>query len=110
MELIDRRGFTRRFLFGAAVAAAGLALCSESVCAMPLDDGAPGVDGETFEDIEKYGAQRYLSELADELIPCPTQTEPWPPLRTRGPGTSPSRSVSAISHPSNWRNCSFCRI
>jgi hypothetical protein len=42
MELIDRRGFTRRFLFGAAVAAAGLGLCSESVCAMPLDDGAPG--------------------------------------------------------------------
>jgi hypothetical protein len=42
MELIDRRGFTRRFLFGAAVVAEGLALCSESVCAMPLDDGAPG--------------------------------------------------------------------
>jgi RNA-directed DNA polymerase len=29
--------------------------------------GAPGVDGETFEDIEKYGVARYLAELSDEL-------------------------------------------
>ena len=42
MELIDRRGFLRGFLFGTAVAAAGLAACSETVQAMPLDDRAPG--------------------------------------------------------------------
>jgi RNA-directed DNA polymerase len=29
--------------------------------------GAPGVDGRTFEDIEKYGRQRWLDELAEEL-------------------------------------------
>jgi RNA-directed DNA polymerase len=29
--------------------------------------GAPGVDRKTFEDIEKYGKERYLAELADEL-------------------------------------------
>jgi hypothetical protein len=42
MELIDRRSFARGFLFGTAVAAAGLAACSETVQAMPLDDRAPG--------------------------------------------------------------------
>jgi retron-type reverse transcriptase len=29
--------------------------------------GAPGVDGQTFEDIEKYGLFQWLSELAEEL-------------------------------------------
>jgi RNA-directed DNA polymerase len=29
--------------------------------------GAPGVDGETFEDIEAYGRERYLAELGAEL-------------------------------------------
>jgi len=29
--------------------------------------GAPGVDGATFEDIEKYGLMKWLGELAEEL-------------------------------------------
>ena len=29
--------------------------------------GAAGVDGQTFEDIEKYGAERWLDELMEEL-------------------------------------------
>lgn len=29
--------------------------------------GAPGVDGATFEDIEKYGVRKWLGELAEEL-------------------------------------------
>jgi hypothetical protein len=29
--------------------------------------GAPGVDGQTFEDIEAYGLGRWLDELADDL-------------------------------------------
>jgi len=29
--------------------------------------GAPGVDSKTFEDIEAYGVERFLAELADEL-------------------------------------------
>ncbi len=29
--------------------------------------GAPGVDGQTFDDIEKYGDEKWLGELAEEL-------------------------------------------
>lgn len=32
-----------------------------------LNGGAPGVDDQTFEDIEAYGQQRWLAELAQEL-------------------------------------------
>jgi group II intron reverse transcriptase/maturase len=31
------------------------------------NDGAPGVDGQTFEDIEAYGRDRWLDELATDL-------------------------------------------
>jgi len=32
-----------------------------------VNGGAPGVDGVTFEDLQKYGEQRWLDELAEEL-------------------------------------------
>ena len=32
-----------------------------------VNDGAPGVDGQTFQDIEAYGEKRWLDELAEEL-------------------------------------------
>src|SRR5207249_10857886 len=31
------------------------------------NDGKPGIDGQRFEDIEKYGVQKWLCELAQEL-------------------------------------------
>jgi hypothetical protein len=41
MELIDRRSFARGILFGTAVAATSVVVCSETVRAMPLDDRVP---------------------------------------------------------------------
>jgi hypothetical protein len=41
MKEIDRRALTRGILFGAAVAAAGLAGRSETASAMPLDNRVP---------------------------------------------------------------------
>ena len=32
-----------------------------------INDGAPGVDGQTFEDVETYGVKRWLDELTEEL-------------------------------------------
>lgn len=32
-----------------------------------INDGAPGVDDQTFSDIEAYGVERWLGELAEEL-------------------------------------------
>ena len=32
-----------------------------------MNGGAPGIDGQTFEDIEAYGHMRWLDELAEEL-------------------------------------------
>jgi len=31
------------------------------------NDGAPGIDGQTFADIEAYGVETWLDELADDL-------------------------------------------
>jgi RNA-directed DNA polymerase len=38
--------------------------------------GAPGVDGQTFADIEKYGQERWLDELAEELRTKRYQPQP----------------------------------
>ena len=32
-----------------------------------INKGAAGVDGQTFEEIEKYGVKKWLGELAEEL-------------------------------------------
>jgi RNA-directed DNA polymerase len=38
--------------------------------------GAPGVDDQSFDDIEKYGAARWLDELAEELKNEKYQSQP----------------------------------
>jgi len=38
--------------------------------------GAPGVDGQTFADIEKYGVEKWLSELTEELRTKRYQPQP----------------------------------
>jgi len=42
------------------------------------NDGAPGVDGQTFADIEVYGVERWLAELQEEL-----RSERYRPLPVR---------------------------
>jgi len=41
-----------------------------------INDGAPGVDGQTFADIEAYGERRWLDELAEELRNETYQSQP----------------------------------
>ena len=44
------------------------ATCWDSPSPLPLaNGGAPGIDGQTFADIEAYGVERWLDELAEEL-------------------------------------------
>ena len=38
--------------------------------------GAPGVDGQTFDDIASYGEERFLAELADELKALKYEPQP----------------------------------
>jgi hypothetical protein len=52
MRMIDRRGLVRRILFGAAVAATGLAVRPGAASAMPLDDRLPGALDDWIEEAQ----------------------------------------------------------
>jgi group II intron reverse transcriptase/maturase len=59
--------------------------------------GAPGIDGTTLADVEEYGVERLLGELAEDL-----RTGQWWPLPSRRvlipkPGTSERRPLSIPS-------------
>ena len=41
-----------------------------------INRGAPGVDGQTFQDIEAYGVTKWLEELAEELRTKTYQPQP----------------------------------
>lgn len=69
------------------------------------NDGAPGVDGKTFDDIEAYGVKRYLVELADELKE--KRYEPQPVLRVLIPKEGQPGKFRPLGIPTikdRWRN------
>jgi len=57
---------------------AKLETLSEAYRLAKQNDGAPGIDGVTFEAIEEGGAERFLAELRDELV-----KRRYKPLRNR---------------------------
>src|SRR5262245_19268872 len=54
-----------------------------------LNGGAAGIDGQSFEDVERYGVQKWLGELADE----PPPTEPWTTTSSVGSVNGYARST-----------------
>jgi group II intron reverse transcriptase/maturase len=65
--------------------------------AVRRNDGAPGIDGTTLDDVEEYGVERLLDEVAEEL-----KTGRWRPLPARRvlipkPGTTEQRPLSIPS-------------
>src|SRR6201993_2549186 len=65
--------------------------------AVRRNNGAPGVDGTTLAEVEEYGVDRFLDELAEDL-----RTDRWRPLPARRglipkPGTSEQRPLSIPS-------------
>ena len=62
--------------------------------AVRANKGAPGIDATTLADIEEYGVDRFLDELADDL-----RNRRWRPLPARRvfipkPGTAEKRPLS----------------
>jgi RNA-directed DNA polymerase len=65
--------------------------------AVRRNGGAPGVDGTTLAEVEEYGVDRFLDELAEDL-----RADRWRPLPARRvlipkPGTSEQRPLSIPS-------------
>ncbi len=58
------------------------------------NDGAPGVDGITIEEVEKYGVEIYLKELGEEL----TQTNVSTASSKTGNDTQSQRRGTSVRY------------
>ncbi|MEU4769126.1 reverse transcriptase domain-containing protein [Actinosynnema sp. NPDC023794] len=65
--------------------------------AVRRNDGAPGIDGTTLADIEEYGVDRLLGEVAEELRNGQWRPSPARRVLIPKPGTSEQRPLSIPS-------------
>jgi hypothetical protein len=91
-------------------------ILAQCLCPVSIQQGAPGVDGQDFADIEAYGVQRWLGELALPLkrilwIKPGGARSHWfgAKLATKGYVTRSGKNYSVLLRPCSARSVAKAR-